>query len=197
MAKIIKGENGKAFMEVKLLKPLERIMAALFIGTDQYPQAYCLVGGEILNKKNKIVNGKPEDVADPEIHFYAEFFSRVDETFNTRLKAFLKDNMVLRALLPSNNEKLAKNIIKECVTMSGRVIPFTARDDCSVVIQRAFSRQRTDGSPYLNMHGDCGELKSLNYYPVRHCATVLLEFYDKPAYTKVYKSTTGRIKYGY
>ena len=80
MAKIIKGENGKAFMEVKLLKPLERIMAALFIGTDQYPQAYCLVGGEILNKKNKIVNGKPEDVADPEIHFWAEFSRRLAKT---------------------------------------------------------------------------------------------------------------------
>ena len=194
--KITKDVYGKSLIEVKVFKKIERVMAALFVGTDEYQQAYCLIGGEILNETKKIINGKEEVAIDPEVHLYAEFFSRVDETFTARLKDFLKENMALRALVASNNEKLAKSIIKDCMT-GGRIIPFCKRDDCSIVIQRAYAKRRSDGSLYLNKHRECVELKSANYYPVRHCTAVLLEYYDKPARTKVFKTAKGVIRHGY
>jgi len=154
--------------------PCDSLMAAMFLGSDDYPRAYCIAGGRV-NKK--VVDG--QWVTDSEYHLFDEVTGRLSPEFISELKKFLKGNKIERVILTCSDEDLKNRIRRE---LGCRFIfeNEKRRNNSSVILREWFARNKpgTEES-LLKVWGDCREAIKANYPPTRECMVKLLDWYDK------------------
>lgn len=154
--------------------PCDSLMASMFLGSDDYPRAYCVAGGRI-NKK--LVEG--QWMSDTEYHLFDEVTGRLCPEFIDELKEFLQKNKIERVILICSDDDLKNRIRKE---LGCRFIfeNEKRRNNSSVILREWFTRNKSGSDDaLLKVWGDCREAIKANYSPTRECMVKLLDWYDK------------------
>ena len=160
--------------------PCDSLMGSMFLGSDDYPRAYCIVGGRV---NRKVVDGQL--VADCEYHLFDEITGRLSPEFISELKLFLKANKIERVILTCSDEDLRNRMRKE---IGCRFIfeNEKKRNNSSVILREWFARNKSGSEEsLLKVWGDCREAIKANYPPTRDCMVRLLDWYDKRMNKKV------------
>lgn len=155
-------------------RPCDSLMASMFLGSDDYPRAYCVAGARV-NKK--VVDGQL--VADHEYHLFDEVTGRLSPEFIGELKEFVKRNRIERVILTCSDEDLKNRIRRE---LGCRFIfeNEKRRNNSSVILREWFARNKPGAEEsLLKVWGDCREAIKANYPPTRDCMVRLLDWYDK------------------
>ena len=163
--------------------PCTSITASLFLGNDDHPTAYCLVGAKLPNTRIKLEDGTERTSNEAEYHLIDEFSSKLSYDMIGELKKFLTGLRVERVIIVSSDEDLRVRVRKDldmkCVFQDER-----KRNNYSIILREWFARKKPmAGTPVLKLWSDCREAIKSNYLPARDCTVRLLEWFDSRSRT--------------